>query len=86
VPENLKEHSAFSLIALYRCFRKTGIATPVTLDEFSRSCPTAVRANTFPYRRIGYDIVERNRNGLWRCSPLSCNGMARPPNGFAVAI
>jgi hypothetical protein len=77
--------------ALPLLFGKTGIATPVTLDElFPKELPDLPpEPAPFLYRGIGYDIVERNpaMGSLgFGCSPLSCNGMAEnlPVNDFCL--
>ena len=92
VPDELRgAFRVFAYRALPLLFGKTGIATPVTLDElFPKEQPDLLpEPARFPYRRIGYDIVERNpaMGSLgFGCSPLSCNGMAesQPVNDFCL--
>ena len=92
VPDELKgAFRVFAYRALPQLFGKTGIATPVTLDElFPRDLPDLPpEPALFFYSGIGYDIVERNpaMGSLgFGCSPLSCNGMAesQPVNDFCL--
>jgi hypothetical protein len=92
VPDESKsEFRIFAYRALPLLFGKTGIATPVSLDElFPKEQPDLPpEPARCTYSRIGYDIVERNpAMGFlgFGCSPLSCNGMAEnlPVNDFCL--
>jgi hypothetical protein len=92
VPDESKDaFRVFAYRALPLLFGKTGIATPISLDElFPKEQPDLPpEPALFRYSRIGYDIVERNpaMGSLgFGCSPLSCNGMAEnlPVNDFCL--
>jgi hypothetical protein len=90
VPDESK--SEFRLLAyqiLPLLFDTSGIEKQVTIDQlFPADLPELPSARP-PYRRIGYDVVERNASmGMlgFGCSPLSCNGMAEsiPVNEFCL--
>ena len=82
VPEESRDaFGVYAYRALPLLFGKTGIDTPVTLDElFPKELPDLPpEPALLVYQRIGFDIVERNpaMGALgFGCSPLSCNGMA----------
>lgn len=90
VPDESKsEFEIFVYRILPLLFDASRIEKPVTLDQpFPGDLPGLPSAQP-RYRRIGYDVVERNASmGMlgFGCSPLSCNGMAEsiPVNEFCL--
>ncbi len=77
--ESKSDFNLFAYLILPLLFDKSGIETPVTVDDLFPKDMPALPAKPAPYDWIGYDVVERDaatgRLGFG-CSPLSCNGMA----------
>ena len=92
VPDDSKpEFKLFAYRILSLLFDTSGIEQPVRIDQLFRTdMPDLPRESTpIPFKRIGYDIVERDAvMGMleFGCSPLSCNGMAEeiPVNDFCL--
>ena len=87
--ESKSEFRMFAYGILPLLFDTSGIEKPVTIDQlFPADMPELPSAHC-AYRRIGYDVVERDvSTGMlgFGCSPLSCNGMAEsvPVNEFCL--
>jgi hypothetical protein len=92
VPDESKsEFRLFAYGILPLLFDTSGIEKPVTIDQvFPGDMPGLPRGSaSFPFQRIGYDVVERNASmGVlgFGCSPLSCNGIAEsiPVNDYCL--
>jgi hypothetical protein len=80
VPDESKsEFKLFAYRILPVLFDTSGIDKPVAIDQLFPADMPELPSPTPPYRRLGYDVVERDAAmGIlgFGCSPLSCNGMA----------
>jgi hypothetical protein len=80
VPDESKpEFKVFAYRILPLLFDTSGIEKAVTIDQLFPADMPELPSATPPYRRLGYDVVERDAAmGMlgFGCSPLSCNGMA----------
>jgi hypothetical protein len=90
VPDESK--SAFRIFAyciLPLLFDTSGIQKQITTCQLFPGDLPELPAAAPPFRRLGYDVVERDvSTGMlgFGCSPLSCNGMAEeiPVNDFCL--
>lgn len=80
VPDKSKaEFRIFACGILPLLFDTSGIEKQVTIDQLFPADMPELPSALPPYRRLGYDVVERDvATGMlgFGCSPLSCNGMA----------
>ena len=90
VPDESKpEFKVFAYRILPLLFDTSGIEKAVTIDQLFPADMPALPSTMPPWRRLGYDVVERDvSTGMlgFGCSPLSCNGMAEsiPVNEFCL--